>query len=161
MGAPDLEERLTILEAKDGAREAMHRYWRSLDYKQWDELLDVFTEDADADWGGDWKGQGCKEIFDFLHGNESRSDLRLSHFGHNPEITVISATEATGIFKLEDWVTIGGATVMKSFGQYNMRFVREADGVWRIKQLRLAYDYQERTDFYIDGVRMKLTPALD
>ena len=161
MAGPTLEERLAILEAKDGAREAMYRYWRSLDYKQWDELRDVFCENADADWGGDWKAVGRQRIFDFLQANESRSDLRLAHFGHNPEITVINAAEATGIFKLEDWVTIGGATVMKSFGQYRMRFVREADGIWRIKELRLAYDYQERTDFYIDGVRMKLTPALD
>jgi len=161
MAAPSLEERLTILEAKEGAREAMHRYWRSLDYKEWDELLDVFAEDAEADWGGDWKASGRKGIHDFLHANESRGDLRLSHFGHNPEITVLGPDEATGIFKLEDWVTIGGVTVMKSFGQYRMRFAREADGAWRIKDLKLAYDYQERHDFYIDGVKMKLTPALD
>ena len=161
MAGSTLEERLAILEAKDGAREAMYRYWRSLDYKQWDELRDVFCGNAEADWGGDWKASGRQGIFDFLHANESRSDLRLAHFGHNPEITVLSPAEATGVFKLEDWVTIGGATVMKSFGQYRMRFVREADGVWRIKDLKLAYDYQERTDFYIDGVKMKLTPALD
>lgn len=150
-----------ILEAKEAAREAMCRYWRSLDYKQWDELRDCFSEDADADWGGSWKASGRQGIFDFLHANESRSDLRLSHFGHNPEITVLSEAEATGIFKLEDWVTIGGATVMKGFGQYTMRFVQEADGVWRIKTLRLRYDYREERDYYIDGVRMKLTPALD
>src|SRR5579884_593409 len=124
MKARTLEERLMILEAKDGAREAMHRYWRSLDYKQWDELRDVFAEDAEADWGGTWKAKGRQGIFDFLHANESRSDLRLAHFGHNPEITVLSESEATGVFKLEDWVTIGGATVMKGFGQYRMRFVR-------------------------------------
>ncbi len=161
MKARTLEERLKILEAKDGAREAMYRYWRALDYKEWDELRDSFAEDAEADWGGTWQAKGRQGIFDFLHANESRSDLRLSHFGHNPEITVSSETEATGIFKLEDWVTIGGATVMKGFGQYRMRFVRQDDGVWRIKTLKLSYDYREERDYYIDGVRMKLTPALD
>src|SRR6185369_9393451 len=47
MKARTVEERLMILEAKDGAREAMFRYWRALDYKQWDILPDCFTEDAD------------------------------------------------------------------------------------------------------------------
>jgi len=161
MKARTVEERLMILEAKEGARDAMHRYWRSLDYKEWDELRDSFTEDADADWGGSWKAVGRQGIFDFLHANESRRDLRLSHFGHNAEIAVVSESEATGIFKLEDWVTIGGATVMKGFGQYRMRFVRGADDVWRIQSLRLAYDYREERDYYVDGQRMKLTPALD
>ena len=161
MPARTVEERLALLEAKDGAREAMFRYWRALDYKHWDILPDCFTEDADADWGGDWKAKGRQAIFDFLHANESRADLRLSHFGHNPEITVVSATEATGIFKLEDWVTIGGATVMRGFGQYTMRFVRGGDEVWRISALRLTYDYREERNYFIDGVRMEITPALD
>lgn len=161
MKARTLEERLAILEAKEAARDAMYRYWRALDYKQWDELRDVFCEDAKAAWGSDWKASGRQGIYDFLHANESRSDLRLSHFGHNPEITVVGEAEATGIFKLEDWVTIGGATVMRGFGQYVMRFVREADDVWRIKSLRLSYDYREERSYFIDDARMTLTPALD
>lgn len=84
--------------------------------KQRHELEDCFTEDADADWGtAGWNAVGRKNIYAFLHDNESRSDLRLSHFGHNPEVEILSEHEARAIFKLEDWVTIGGMTVMRGY----------------------------------------------
>lgn len=157
----DLAARLLKLESKEAVRDAMCRYWRSLDYKQWDELEDCFTEDADADWGtAGWNAIGRKDIYAFLHDNESRSDLRLSHFGHNPEVEILGEGEARAIFKLEDWVTIGGMTVMRGFGQYNMLFEQGGDGVWRIKRLRLLHDFREESRVYVDGQPIELTPAL-
>jgi len=158
----ELAKRVRELEIKDQATGAMHRYWRVLDYKLFDELDDCFTEDADADWGtADWQAIGRQAIVDFLHANESRSDLRLSHFGHNTEITVLSDSEATGIFKLEDWVTIGGLTVMRGFGQYNMAFRKGEDGRFRISRLRLLHDYREENRIFIDGGMLSMTPSLD
>lgn len=163
MNLEELQRRVEILEAREAVRDAMHRYWRSLDYKQFDELGDCFTEDADADWGtGSWKAVGRKQIAGFLHANESGAGMRLSHFGHNPEVRIDdSLLEASGIFKLEDWVTLNGVTIMKGFGQYNMRFRRGPDGVWRISRLRLLHDYREEYQRYIDGRKVELTPALD
>jgi steroid delta-isomerase len=162
MAARTVEERLAVLEAKDAVFAAMCRYWRALDYKQWDELPDCFTADADAHWGTEgWEGIGREAIVRFLHANESRSELRLSHFGHNAEITVTAPDAAAGLFKLEDWVTVGGLTVMRGFGQYRMRFARGGDGVWRIARLRLQYDYREENQHYVDGRRLSITPALD
>lgn len=157
----ELAARVLKLEAREAVREAMYRYWRTLDYKQWDDLRDCFTEDADADWGtAGWNAVGRDNIYAFLHDNESRADLRLSHFGHNPEVEVLSENEARGIFKLEDWVTIGGMTVMRGFGQYRMQFERGSDGTWRIKRLRLLHDFREENRVYIDGRAVELTPAL-
>ena len=161
MNLAELETRLLKLEIKDAAREAMYRYWRALDYKQWQTLGDCFTEDADADWGtANWQAVGRENIYRFLHDNESREDLRLSHFGHNAEIEVISARQARGIFKLEDWVTIGGITVMRGFGQYNMVFETGNDDIWRIKRLRLLHDFREEHRQFIDGKMLSLTPSL-
>ena len=158
----ELVRRIAILEAKDGATMAMHRYWRVLDYKLFDQLEDCFTEDADCDWGtANWQAVGRKAIHAFLESNESRTDLRLSHFGHNTEITVISDRQASGIFKLEDWVTMGGRTVMRGFGQYNMMFDKGDDGVWRINRLRLLHDYRDELRVYIDGKMLSMTPTLD
>lgn len=157
-----LTRRIEALEVKAAATETMHRYWRVLDYKLFDELGDCFTEDADADWGtANWQAIGRQAIVDFLYANESRPDLRLSHFGHNTEIMVRDAREATGIFKLEDWVTIGGLTVMRGFGQYNMAFRRGEDDRFRISRLRLLHDYREENRVFLDGKMPSMTPSLD
>lgn len=162
MTIEELARRVLELETREAAREAMYRYWRALDYKLWDELADCFTEDADADWGtANWRARGREEICRFLHENESRPDMRLAHFGHNPEISVISETEAEGRFKLEDWVTLGGMTIMRGFGQYDMLFRRGHDGTWRISRLRLLHAYREEYRRYIDGQAIELTPALE
>lgn len=159
-----LRHRIEQLESREAVREAMYRYWRVLDYKLWAELEDCFTPDADCDWGtAGWQAVGHAQIRAFLHGNESQPGMRLSHFGHNPEVILDTAdpAAATGIFKLEDWVTLDGVTIMKGFGQYTMRFRRGADGVWRISRLRLLHDYREEFPRWIDGRRVATTPALD
>jgi hypothetical protein len=159
-----LRRRIEVLESREEVREAMCRYWRVLDYKIWEQLEDCFTEDADADWGtGSWRAVGRAQIYAFLHGNEGDSGMRLSHFGHNPEVVMDAAdpASANAIFKLEDWVTLNGVTIMKGFGQYRMQFRRGEDGVWRISRLRLLHDYREEFPRYIDGVRVATTPALD
>lgn len=160
----ELLRRIEILEAREAVREAMCRYWRVLDYKLWQELEDCFTEDADADWGtANWQAQGRGQIFEFLHSNEGQGGMRLSHFGHNAEVSIDADDpgKASAIFKLEDWVTLNGVTIMKGFGQYRMRFERGADGLWRISRLRLLHDYREEFPRYIDGVRVATTPALE
>jgi hypothetical protein len=156
-----LEERIRILEIKDASMMAMHRYWRCLDYKLFDELPDVFTEDAYGDWGmPTWRKTGRREICEWLEANESLPGVRLSHFGHNPEIFIESDTESRGIFKLEDWVTMNGMTIMTGFGQYNMRFVEGGDGVWRIRILNLVHNYRESVQRFIDGKMIETTPEL-
>lgn len=39
----ELRRRVELLESREAVREAMHRYWRVLDYKQWEELEDWVT----------------------------------------------------------------------------------------------------------------------
>jgi hypothetical protein len=156
-----VEERLRIIEIKDAAAMVMYRYWRCLDYKLFDELPDVFTEDATGDWGNPaWCKSGRAEICTWLEANESRADMRLSHFGHNPEIFVINNKEAHGIFKLQDLVMIGGTKVMSGFGQYRMVFVECDDAAWRIKKLNLNYAYRESNLHYIDDKMLMTTPEL-
>jgi hypothetical protein len=160
----ELRRRIETLESREAVREAMCRYWRVLDYKLWEQLDDCFTEDADADWGtGNWQALGRAQIRAFLHGNESQEGLRLSHFGHNAEVSIDPADPAgaSAIFKLEDWVTLQGVTIMKGFGQYRMQFRRGTDGIWRISRLRLLHDYREEFPRFVDGRRVATTPALD
>ena len=86
--------------------------------------------------------------------------MRLSHFGHNPEIFVVSDTEAHGIFKLQDQVMMGGMKIMAGFGQYRMVFVECDDGAWRIKKLNLNYAYREQMQHFVDDALLATTPEL-
>jgi hypothetical protein len=159
--AKNIEERLRTLEIKDAAAMAMYRYWRCLDDKLFDELPDTFTEDAYGDWGmPTWRKTGRAEICEWLQANESQKDLRLSHFGHNTEIFVVSGKEAHGIFKHQDLVVMGGATIMAGFGQYRIVFTEADDGVWRIHRLQLRYAYRESIQRFVDGEMLMTTPEL-
>jgi hypothetical protein len=158
----DLESRLQILEDTEAVKKAMFRYYRCLDFKLFDELGDCFTEDVIADYGmPGWSAEGRDALVQFLSANESRDDYHVSHASHNEEVEILDATTAHGYFKLQDWVVMGGNTVMRGFGTYDMLFTKR-DDTWRIKDLKLHYAYREEHHVYIDNVLTPpLTPALD
>jgi len=162
MGSPTtLESRIQVLEDTEAVKKAMFRYYRCLDFKLLDELGDCFTEDVIADYGmPGWSAEGRDSLVDFLWTNESRDDYRVSHSSHNEEIEIIDEHVARGSFKLHDWVIMGGQTVMRGFGRYDMEFAKH-DGTWRIKVLKLHYSYREEHHVYVDNVQTPpLTPAL-
>ena len=150
-----------MLEDIEAVKKAMFRYYRSLDFKLYDELSDCFTPDVTADYGmPGWSAEGRDALVGFLWANESRDDYRVSHASHNEEVEIIDATTARGYFKLHDWVVMGGTTMMRGFGLYDMVFAK-TDGTWRIKVLKLHYVYREEHPVYIDNVLTPpLTPAL-
>ena len=75
-------------------------------------------------------------------------------------MTLSSDNEATGFFKLHDWVIIEPATSYRGFGHYTDRFLREADGRWRIQRLELSYEYKEEHVRYIGNEPPAPTPAM-
>jgi hypothetical protein len=158
--ADDLAARVQALEDVEAVKRCMYRYWRCLDHKLFDELPDVFAEDVRADYGmPGWGAEGRDQLVEFLHANESRDDYKVSHAGHNPEVDLTGPATAHGLFKLHDWVVLGGQTLMRGYGQYDVQFSK-ADGRWRIQTLLLHYAYREEHHVYIDNVPALLTPAL-
>lgn len=156
-----LEARIRVLEDIEAVKNAMARYWRCLDDKLWDELPDCFTEDVIADYGQPgWRQEGRDALVGFLRENEGAPEIRISHGGMNPEVEVESASEASAIFKLHDWVVIGSHTRMRGFGQYRMRFQKDG-GRWRIHRMDLRYRYREDHAVFIDGEPAWTTPALE
>ena len=156
----ELAARVQALEDLEAVKQCMYRYWRCLDYKRFDELPDVFTEDVSADYGmPGWGAEGRDALVDFLHANESRDDYKVSHAGHNPEVELNGPTTAHGLFKLHDWVVVGGRTLMRGYGQYDVDFTK-ADDRWRIRRLRLHYAFREEHHAFVDNVQAGLTPAL-
>ena len=76
-----------------------------------------------------------------------------------PEVNLLGPDSAQGYFKLHDWVIIGGATVMRGFGQYDNRFTRR-NGRWEIQHITLIYSYREEHRAYVDNERLLATEAM-
>jgi ketosteroid isomerase-like protein len=115
------------------------RYFRFLDAKDWDAYADLFTEDCvhflpqEAP-----KPQVSNE--------EYLRDLKVqlgngvtTHHGHMPEITLLSDTEAEGIWAMFDYVQVDsprGRVSIMGYGHYFETYRKCADGRWRISSKR-------------------------
>ena len=78
------------------------RYFRTMDTKDWDGMRAVFTDDVVVDTMSSGGGvvSGGDEFIAFLR--SMIGDVITVHHGHMPEITLTSATSATGIWAMED-----------------------------------------------------------
>ena len=157
-----LAKRVRELEDLRAVEQAMHAYWYALDFKDWDALVDCFTEDVEADYGRpDWRHQGRDRLVAWLRENEGGDSYRVSHAGHNPRVELLGDDTARGLFKLHDWVRIEPAVTLRGWGHYQMEFLRGKDGRWRIRRLALDYVYKEEIVKYLGNDPPQITPALD
>jgi hypothetical protein len=121
-----LRERIAIEELK-------YRYLRCLDLKDWSGLEACFHPQASAAYAdGHFSFRGRDAILDFLR-SVLGSTRRLSlHRCHHPEITIHSATRASGRWALDDWIyDLDSATAMQGAAYYEDEYVKE-DGRWLI-----------------------------
>jgi hypothetical protein len=118
-----------------------YRYLRCLDQKLWDELGECFTADAVAEYsGGKYHHEGRDAIVAWIAQGMGSEGFLSSHRCHHPEIDLLSPTEATGIWALEDTVIIEEFDIsIRGAAFYTDRYVKD-DGVWRI-----AHTYYKRT----------------
>src|SRR5579862_4968253 len=95
------------LRSLEEIRQVKYRSLRCVDLKRWDEIGDVFTEDADLDYGTVAYGKpvqiaGRAEIVTFFR-TKLGPDTLTSHAAGQPEITVDGST-ATSIWQVHDTV---------------------------------------------------------
>ncbi|MFP8877684.1 MAG: nuclear transport factor 2 family protein [Myxococcota bacterium] len=156
-----IAERLQTLEDIEAIKQTQYDYWRKIDLKLWSELGDCFTSDIQADYGRpDWRVAGRDALVDWLRDNEGGEHYSVSHAGHNPQVRLLSSHEATGFFKLHDWVRIDPAITLRGWGHYTNRFAREDDGCWRISIMHLEYVYKEEHYAYAGSHPPEMTPAM-
>jgi hypothetical protein len=140
MTASSLDDLLAI----HAIQRLKHRYLRCLDQKAWDELRTCFTDDVHASYGGGAKElDGVDAVMAFLTESMGSTGMLTSHRCTQPEIDLVSATEATGVWALEDvvihqdfGVTIHGASF------YEDRYV-QVDGEWKIAATGYKRTYEE------------------
>lgn len=121
------------------------RYFRCMDTKDWEGFGAVFTTDATLifDLAVSTNGrpgkpapmiEGRQAIVDTVA--QKHPDTQTVHHGHMPEITLLSATAASGIWAMEDIVDYGHC-VIHGYGHYHETYTK-ADGQWRIASVHLT-----------------------
>ena len=117
-------------------RRLKYRYLRCVDLKLWDEIGDVFTADATADYGTPSAGRPLNlgsrdEIVTFLRDSLGNGIITL-HSAGQPEIDV-DGDSASGIWRFEDTVIATDfKVVITGAAFYEDTYRRCDDGAWRI-----------------------------
>jgi SnoaL-like domain len=122
------------------------RYFRCMDTKDWDGFADQFTSDAALDVSGEMRAsanddgllRGRSEITAFVRG--AIDPVTTVHHGHMPEIEIVSPTQATGVWAMEDmlrWPEGSPIRAMHGYGHYHETY-EKSDGRWRIASLKLT-----------------------
>ena len=134
------------LAALEEIRRVKYRYLRCVDLKLWDEIAEVFTTGATADYGTRALGapvrlSGREEIVKFLRDSLGPGIITV-HFASQPEIDVDGAT-ASGTWSFEDTVIATEYRVLiKGAAFYQDRYARGADGRWRIAHTGYVRTYE-------------------
>jgi len=108
-----------------------YRYVRGLDTKDWDLFRSTLADDVVATYGARLSFAGPDEIVAYMAENLGPTMITL-HQVHHPEITV-DGDSATGRWSLQDRVIMTEFRILlEGASIYEDRYVRGADGEWRI-----------------------------
>lgn len=119
------------------------RYFRTMDTRDWDAMRRVFCDDLvmDTTESGGNVMQGADRCIAFL--KETLAGVITVHHGHTPEIELLSATTAKGIWAMEDMLRWPDGTELHGYGHYHESY-QKVDGHWAINSLKLT---RLRVDF--------------
>ncbi len=143
----ELDQRVAALETQLAALHAVHdiqqlrfEYWFALADKDVQRLLGCFTEDVHLDYGFDIKMTGIETIGAFFKELLDDKDLvRQVPRGSNPQIKILSATEASGRWLVEVSVLRHSQEDGRRIGvQYFEKYRRTGDG-WKICEMKNDY----------------------
>jgi hypothetical protein len=136
----------TAADELEAIRQLKARYCRFLDTKDLEGWRGVFTTDvvvsldmAVSTGGADPKMapplEGVDNFVPMVMG--SLENAATMHHCHTPEITLTSATTATGIWAMEDWIIFADGHELHGAGHYHETYEKR-DGNWQIKTLHLT-----------------------
>ncbi|MHA7838413.1 MAG: nuclear transport factor 2 family protein [bacterium] len=132
----------------EGIKRTKHAYFRCIDTGNFEELATLFHPEVKVHFKGgtyEWKLEGRDEYVDSV--KQSFHSRSVGHHNaHHPEIDLLSATEATGIWYLTDnmWI-MNFKNFTTGTALYWDRY-EKVDGRWLIKDTRYEriYELNER-----------------
>lgn len=120
-------------------------YFRFVDFKDWDNLKDCFTEDlrfemfTPADGRSVMSEEPGRDAY-IENLKVCLTDTTTTHQGHCHNITLTSPTTADSWIALEDRVDLYPMGMTQhSQGYYKEKYVKGEDGKWRISRISLQY----------------------
>ena len=147
----DLARRIEALNAEDEVRNLQSAYGYYLDRKMWDDVVDLFTDDAAYEVGGVGVYRGKKGVRKALL-RSGQSGLTFGELKDYPQFDTLIKIMPNGREAFTRGIEIGmigDATREEAQWEirvFHNRFVKE-DGVWKIRELRvfplLKADYFE------------------
>jgi len=133
----EVEARVRKLEDIEAIKKLKAKYWRCVDRKLWEELAEVFTEEATADYGPDIKLKGRPAIVQFLKSSLGADTVITSHVGQRPEIELTGESTATGIWWLNDYIVMQPNIRRRGYALYEDEYVKE-NGKWKKKSTKVV-----------------------
>jgi len=117
------------------------RYCHLVDARRWDDLAEVWTEDAVCNYGFFGSYKGATEIMDtFFRGLVDSASSFMVHMVHNP-VVELHGDSASGSWYLTAQTTIQPANqAVWVMGIYKDRF-RRVDGRWKLASLDFEFKY--------------------
>ena len=131
----DIDARLGALEDLEAIKVLKHRYWRFLDLKRFDELAELFTENATASYsGGQYRFTGRDAIMAFLREALGPATGAVGfHHGLQPEIELTGPTTARGVWALHNYFFNEQQNrCVRIAAFYEDEYVKQG-GVWRLQ----------------------------
>jgi hypothetical protein len=120
------------------------RYFRYMDTKAWDSWRLLFTEDVEIYFDNSVLPkdtapvQAGRDNFVAFVSRMLQTAVTVHH-GHMPDIEFTGPHHATGVWAMYDWVDDAEkGYAFQGWGHYHERYRKEADGIWRISQMRLT-----------------------
>jgi hypothetical protein len=126
------------------------KYFYYLDHKDWNGWKrDVFAP-AIVFHVPEFRSEPWTDVDAFIAWTAEQAGQQVSvHHGHMPDIEILSATTAKGIWAMEDILrhpegkkSPAGFSFLHGYGHYHETYVRTEAG-WRIKSVRLTRLYVE------------------
>ena len=134
-------ESFTAIEA---IKQLKARYFRALDSKEWDLMKTCLADECIAKYdGGKYSFEGRDGIVEFFSSYMDDPKLIFMHQGHHPEIELISESEATGIWYLQDIViNLNNNTTLRGAGFYHDKYIKIEDK-WHIIETGYERTFEE------------------
>ena len=139
----------------EAIKRVKYKYLRCLDQKLWDEMAEVFTEDAVAGYsGGKYAFDGRGAIIDFLVRSMGAETFHSSHRVHHPEIDLAGDGTAVGTWAMDDVVVMTDWNLTVRGAAFYEDEYRKVDDEWKISRTGYKRTYEEIQPRDLPGLRL-------
>lgn len=139
-----LESRLQTMEDREAIKALRAEYCYRIDDRNWDGFTELFTTDAQLDFGPIGTYNGHEEIRDFAENIVGARQPFLSHMLHNPVLT-LDRPEASGKWYFEVPCTFEDGEAGWIHGRYADTY-RRVNDEWLISSVTARFHYIARYD---------------